>query len=125
MVDDKKEVLEPLALGLQTSGEFEVLTAENGSQALEILRSRRDIDLLITDLEMPVMDGFELLARLKKDHPATPAIVLTSCITGKTNERLKAIGDYVCIQKPVGFGELRERIIHELRSHSGQEESKE
>ena len=124
LVDDKMDVLQPLAEGLRISGEFEVFTAENGRTALEIFRAGRKIDLLVTDIEMPVMDGFELLAHVKKDYPGTPAIVLTGFITPKIKDRLKAIGDYACIEKPVGFRKLRHRIIDELRIHSSRVENK-
>ncbi len=123
-MDDKKDVLQPLAEGLRVSGEFDVFTAENGRKALEIFKSGRKVDVLVTDIEMPVMDGFELLAQVKKDYPDTPAIVLTGHITHKIKEQLKAIGDFVCIQKPVSFWELRRKIIDELRIHSARGENK-
>ncbi|MDA8091131.1 MAG: response regulator [Nitrospiraceae bacterium] len=124
MVDDRKDVLKPLAEGLKATGEFEVFTAENGKKALEIFNGGHGIDLLVTDIEMPVMDGFELLAHVKKDFPATPAIVLTGHITHRIKEQLKTIGDFVCIQKPVSFWELRLEIIDELRIHSARGEYK-
>ena len=118
LVDDKKDVLQTLAEGLRASGEFEIITAENGKRALELFGTGLKIGLLITDLDMPEMNGFELLAHVRKNFPATPAIVLTGLITPKIKERLKAIGDYTCIEKPVGFMELRRRIIDELRVRS-------
>ena len=125
LVDDKRDVLQPLAEGLRASdGEFEVFTAENGKRALEIFRAGHKIDFLVTDIEMPVMDGFKLLAHVKKDYPTIPAIVLTGHITHKIKEQLKAIGDFVCIQKPVSFWELRRRIINEFRIHAAPEENK-
>ena len=125
LVDDKRDVLQPLAEGLRVSGGFEVFTAENGKRALEIFRAGHKIDFLVTDIEMPVMDGFKLLAHVKKDYPTIPAIVLTGHITHKIREQLKAIGDFVCIQKPVSFWELRRRIIDEFRFHSAPEEKPE
>ena len=124
MVDDEKAILQSLSEGLALDEEFDVLTAENGKRALELFRTGLRIGLLITDLDMPEMNGFELLAHVRKNFPATPAIVLTGLITPKIKERLKAIGDYVCIEKPVGFRELRRKIIDELRLNSAQEEIK-
>ncbi len=118
LTDDNEDFLQSFAEGLSSDGEFEVFTAGNGGEALEILKAGRKIDLLVTDLEMPVMDGFELLTHLKKDYPAIAAIVMTGHITPKIKERLGAIGDYTCIEKPVGFGDLRQRITDELRIHS-------
>ena len=125
LVDDEEALLQSLSEGLMASdGEFEVLTAENGRKALEILRAGHRIDLMVTDLEMPVMTGFELLAQIKKEFPTIPAIVITGLITPKIKARLKAIGDYACIEKPVGFMDLRRRIIDELRIHSKPEEKR-
>ena len=124
LVDDKKDILQPLAEGLRASDtEFEVLTAENGRKALDIFRSGHRIDLLVTDLEMPVMDGFVLLAHLKRDYPATPAIVLTGHITPEIESLLRMIGDYHCLQKPVGIGKLHRKILDELRLHSAHDEN--
>ncbi|MDA8387291.1 MAG: response regulator, partial [Nitrospiraceae bacterium] len=92
--------------------------AENGKKALEIFGGGHKIDLLVTDIEMPVMNGYELLAYVKKDFPATPVIVLTGFMTPKIKEHLRAIGDYVCIEKPIGPGRLRQKIMDELRFHS-------
>ena len=124
LVDDKQDVLLTLAEGLRATGEFEILTAENGKRALELFGTGIKMDLLVTDLEMPEMNGFELLAHVKKNYPATPAMVLTGAVTHKTKEQLKAIGDYTCIEKPVGLGELRRIIIDELRIHSKPGEKK-
>ena len=126
LVDDQKEILYTLAEGLRASdGEFVVFTAENGREALEIFRSGQRIDLLVTDIEMPVMDGFELLARVKRDYPATPALVLTGNITPEIETMLRIIGDYRCLQKPVGFRKLHRKITDELRRHSAHDENKE
>ncbi|MDA8171742.1 MAG: response regulator [Nitrospiraceae bacterium] len=98
-----------------SDGEFEILTAENGRKALEIFRSGVAIDLLVTDLKMPEMNGFELLAAVKKEFPKTRAIALTGFITPEIKEQLKTIGDYVCIEKTVGIRKLRQIVIGELR----------
>ena len=125
LVDDKEYLLQSMAEGLEAvDGDFEIHTAGNGRKALEILKAGHKIDLLVTDLEMPVMDGFELLAHIKKNYPGIPAIVLTGHMTPKIKERLKTIGDYACTEKPIGFNELRRVIIDELRLHSAQEEIK-
>ncbi|MDA8091533.1 MAG: response regulator [Nitrospiraceae bacterium] len=125
LVDDREYLLQSMAEGLEAvDGDFEIHTAGNGRKALEILKASHKIDLLVTDLEMPVMDGFELLAVVKQEFPALPAIIITGHITPKIKERIKAIGDYLCIEKPIGFKELRRRIIDELRIHSKPEEKR-
>ncbi|MDA8325668.1 MAG: response regulator [Nitrospiraceae bacterium] len=125
LVDDEKAILQSLSEGLESfDGEFDVLTAGNGREALEIFRSGRRIDLLVTDLKMPEMDGFELLAHVKKNFPTIPVIVLTGLITPEIKEQLKAIGDCACFEKTMGIGKLWQKIIEKLRLHSAQEENK-
>lgn len=115
VVDDEAAFLESLSEGLRLyDEEFEVFTAENGRKALEEFRRGRRIDLLVTDLRMPEMDGFELLSNIRRDFPGTRAILMTAFVTEEIEKRLKAIGNYACIEKPVGFDELRRRIRGEL-----------
>lgn len=65
IVDDMKTIREQFAYDIQRKTGFEVLTAANGRDGLEILQ-REDIDVMILDLEMPVMDGLETLEAMKK-----------------------------------------------------------
>jgi CheY-like chemotaxis protein len=62
-VDDKHANL--VALDAVLSGEYSVLFAESGAQALEVVRQRHDIAVILLDVQMPVMDGFETAARIK------------------------------------------------------------
>ena len=125
LVDDEEAFLQSVSEGVKDSDdEFEILTAENGRMALEVFRNGPTIDLLVTDLNMPEMSGFELLAFINKNFPATRAILLTGVITSEIEEHLKAIGDYVCIDKTVGFRELRRRIRDELRPSSASGEKR-
>lgn len=115
MVDDEKAFLSSLAEGLKDAVcGFEILTAENGKKALDAFRSGQRIDLLVTDLRMPEMNGFELLPVVKENYPGTRVIVLTSYTTPEIEEQLKSIGNCVCIEKPVEFEQLRDRIFVEL-----------
>ena len=115
LVDDESAFLESLSEGLELSDEeFEVSTAPDGRKALEAFRSGRRIDLLVTDLTMPEMDGFELLANIRRDYPCTKAILMTAILTDEVRQRLEAIGNYSCIEKPVGLDELKLMIKGEL-----------
>lgn len=114
LVDDDEAFLNSLSEGLDDpSGGMKVYAAGNGRQALEVLRSRQDIELLVTDLRMPEMDGFELLASVKKDFPATRAIATTACVTPEVEEQLEALG-VRWIEKGAGLVELRRTIMREL-----------
>ncbi len=78
MVDDSKTTRSMVTFTLRRAG-YEVMEAEDGSQALELIGSQR-FDCVITDINMPVMDGLELIRRLRANpaHQATPILMLTT-----------------------------------------------
>jgi CheY-like chemotaxis protein len=101
LVDDEINSLDHVINHLKNSKEqFQVLTAQNGEQAVEIL-NKESVDLVITDLRMPVMDGFELLLNMQKNFSAIPTIVMSSFITSEVREKLKPLGIVRLIEKPV------------------------
>jgi two-component system alkaline phosphatase synthesis response regulator PhoP len=78
VADDESHILHVVSLKLRNAG-FEVLTAADGQEALELAQAQRP-DLLITDYHMPQLSGLELCQKLKQD-PATagiPTIMLTA-----------------------------------------------
>ncbi|MBR5426088.1 MAG: response regulator [Clostridiales bacterium] len=79
IVDD--EEINRLMLGNILENEYEVVYANNGQEAWDLLNGEeKDISLLLLDLLMPVMDGFELITKLKEDDELKriPVIVMTS-----------------------------------------------
>ena len=81
LVDDEKGYLKALADDLRASDcRACILTAENGERALDVLESAR-VDLIVTDLHMPVMDGFKLISEVKKRHPKMPIIVVSAFLS--------------------------------------------
>ncbi len=93
--------------------------ASNGSEALAVLE-RTPIDLVITDLRMPVMDGFELLAAMMHRFPGVPVIVLTSMGDPITQSRIASSGACAFLDKPIDSQQLTERIeLHLARSAAG------
>ncbi len=92
LVDDQQAFLATLAEGLTAGGNsFSVLTAENGNRALQILASA-PVDVVVTDLKMPVMNGFELLLQMKEKYPHIPAVVMTSFLDSWVEAQLRALG---------------------------------
>jgi CheY-like chemotaxis protein len=81
------------------SKECTPLTAQNGEEALKILASER-VDLILTDLEMPVMDGCELVCRAKAQYPDTKIIVMTGLKCDEADKRLRSVGISQYIEKP-------------------------
>jgi YesN/AraC family two-component response regulator len=75
LIDDERPILETLGLSITSEG-YEVFTAENGKEGLEIF-DREDINLVLTDIKMPVMDGIELLKKVKESGKEAEVIVIT------------------------------------------------
>ncbi len=109
-VDDEPEILKFLEAVLAPKG-YEVIKAENGEVALEKLKEER-IDLVISDVRMPKMDGFEVCRRIKEDdrYRNIPVVIITGLTANK--ERIKGIeaGAEDFISKPFDPEEILARI---------------
>jgi CheY-like chemotaxis protein len=114
IVDDEEQLLLTMQAGFESfKDRFEIITARNGREASEILSATR-IDLVVTDLKMPEMDGFALLAFLKNNFPEVPAIVMTAFATPDIETRLEQVGMIRMLEKPVDFEELTQLITGQL-----------
>jgi two-component system NtrC family response regulator len=98
IVDDEKNYPLILSAVLEEEG-FETFTANSGSEALEILKNT-DIDLVVTDMKMPSMNGIELLEKIKAKDPDLPVIMMTAY--GTVDKAVEAMqkGAYSYILKP-------------------------
>ena len=107
VVDDEVDITETYALYLDFQG-FEVLTANNASQALEILSSRTP-DLIISDCMMPHMDGVELSRQVKArpETRHTPIILMSGA---PQRHDLNSPSYEVFLRKPVFFDQLMPEI---------------
>ncbi len=114
IVDDEPSLLLSIESGFVDQQErFKVVTAAHGKEALKILE-RQTIDLVITDLHMPVMDGFELLATMSSRFPDIPNVVMSAFGTPKIENQLKSLGTYQFLDKPLDFDALEQCIISAL-----------
>ncbi|MDR2339725.1 MAG: response regulator [Deltaproteobacteria bacterium] len=120
IVDDNLTNLEQL--NIQLEDEFEVSLAKSGPQALQICRSAKP-DLVLLDIEMPGMDGFEALAAIKADPSIShiPVILLTASPETKTELRAIREGASDFLAKPVE----RELLLHGINTQLLFAESKE
>jgi two-component system, NtrC family, response regulator len=98
IVDDEKNYPLILSAVLEEEG-FETLTANSGSETLEIL-GQAEVDLVLTDMKMPGMDGIELLEHIKARDPELPVIMMTA--HGTVDKAVEAMqkGAYSYILKP-------------------------
>lgn len=76
VVEDDRATLSLYRAGLKGLQGFKIIMAENGGQALAMLRNE-PVHVLVTDLNMPVMDGFNLIAKVSRFYPQVPIIVMT------------------------------------------------
>lgn len=95
---------------------YEILEAENGRQAVAILQSATDIDLLLLDIMMPEMDGFEVLAMMNKYHwiDEVPVIMISAENASSYVERAYDLGATDYISRPFDMAVVRRRVINTL-----------
>ncbi|MCB2148977.1 MAG: sigma-54 dependent transcriptional regulator [Deltaproteobacteria bacterium] len=98
IVDDEKNYTLILSAILEDEG-FETLTANSGPEALETL-SQSDVDLVVTDMKMPTMDGIDLLENIKKKDADLPVIMMTAHGTVEKAVEAMQKGAYNYILKP-------------------------
>lgn len=108
IVDDQESMREMLADLLDMMG-HEPESVEGASQALVRLQTT-DIDLVITDLNMPEMDGMELMKRIKEKTPKMPVIVITGYGTFHTEKQVLSNGADGYIPKPCTINRVQETV---------------
>lgn len=114
IVDDDKSFLHSLIDGFKAyEDKFAIATAGDGLEAVATLKEQQ-ISLVLTDLKMPRMDGFELVAHLSNSYSNIPIIVMTAFGTPEMEENLRDMGAIQYIEKPIDFGVLVEKIIKGL-----------
>jgi two-component system OmpR family response regulator len=113
IVDDEAGVRELLGDALRIAG-FETSTASDGMSALTVIRNKKP-DLLIIDINMPLMDGFELVERLRSTGDNTPALMLSARADRVDVTRGLTLGADDYVTKPFGLEELLLRVKAILR----------
>jgi YesN/AraC family two-component response regulator len=95
------------------AGQYQFYFARNGQQALEILRLNPEIAIVLTDINMPHMNGYELLLQLKKIYPHVKTIIISAYGDTESIALAQQIGAEKFINKPIDFNELK-ALIEEL-----------
>jgi len=109
VVDDESESLASISRALRKVG-YEVFSFEDGETALQDIETCKDVDLFVSDLKMPGVDGVELLKRIREINPEAGFLIVTGHGTVETAvEALKSgADDYIL--KPLDLFELRDRV---------------
>ena len=99
VVDDEEDNRSMLSRHFRFNG-FDVETAANGRQALETIEEKK-IDIVISDIMMPVMNGIELLKEIHMNFPTTRTIMITGYVTLENAMACMRYGADTCIFKPL------------------------
>ena len=105
---------------LKMDNHYIIKTAYNGKEALEILENEK-IDLMLLDINMPIMDGIQLLTELHNRNIWLPTIILTSISFKKKDESFRTFGIVEFLRKPIVLGELFLRIRKILKIRENKE----
>ena len=122
VVDDEPSVRDLISDALNLAG-YSSICAAHGLEAVTKLRENQ-IDLMILDINMPNMDGYEVLQRMREQGSRTPVIVLTARLDREDTKRAFELGADDFVRKPFGIEELTLRvnaILKRSRSHSENE----
>jgi nitrogen regulation protein NR(I) len=114
IVDDEPNLRKILSAQLSRDG-YDVLTAEDGEQGLAYLRDHH-IDLVVTDLKMPKVDGMTLLRRALQEDPDRPVVMITAHGTVDTAVEALKIGAFDYLTKPFDKDEVRQIVAKALKT---------
>lgn len=112
-IDDSRTMRDMLMMALSGAG-FNVIQAVDGVHGLEVLGAQADApDVIITDINMPRMDGFGVIENIRRDerHRGTPILVLTTESDATKKERARAAGATGWIVKPFN----PEKLVNAIR----------
>ncbi len=114
IVDDEPFIRKLVATTLEDVASFELLEAENGREALEVA-AREHPQIVLLDIDMPEVDGYEACKRLRADpHTAQATIVMLTAAAGEEAERqAEDAGADLFLTKPFSPLEIL-RLVHEL-----------
>jgi two-component system response regulator AtoC len=122
IVDDEPNLRKILAAQLSRDG-YEVMLAEDGEQGLSMLREHH-IDLVVTDLKMPKVDGMTLLREALKETPDLPIVMITAHGTVDTAVEALKLGAFDYLTKPFDKDEVRQVVAKALKTRAlAQEEA--
>ncbi|MCS6951694.1 MAG: response regulator [Bryobacterales bacterium] len=112
IVDDTPHSASTLEVALLAIPGASVVHACSGGRALEMLEagSPEAVDILVTDLHMPSMDGFELVARVRARFDRLPIVVLSGDTDPATPERLRRLGVDAYFAKPYSPAQVRKKV---------------
>ncbi|MBN1414770.1 MAG: response regulator [Bacteroidales bacterium] len=120
VVEDDEMSFRYIELVLSRRTNINIIWAINGQQAVEYCRLYNHIDLVLTDLQLPVFDGLEAIRRIRKFKPHLPIIVQTANAMNDEYEKCIKAGSDGYVTKPINLIELftmMDRLLNPVTSH--------
>jgi CheY-like chemotaxis protein len=115
IVDDEKEICEMLSRNFRMLG-YSVKTASNGIEALDLL-AKAPVDVVISDIMMPKMDGVSLLREVRSQYPMTHVVMITGYVTLENALACMRLQADTCVFKPLhDLTELESAVSDALKA---------
>ncbi len=119
IVDDEETLTWSMAKSLsKDKDKYEVMIANNGKEALNVLEHER-IDLVISDIRMPDINGLDLLVRIKKEFPQTKVIIMTAYGSSDVQKEANRRGSLYYVEKPFEISDIRKIILDLIGKKKG------
>lgn len=116
LVDDESDFTDPIAFWLKGKG-YEATTFTNGNEAIENIKNNPP-DIVFLDINMPVIDGLEVLEKIRSFNKEIPIIMVTAAYSSEENiSKAKAFGIAGFFSKNYTFDQLVQMIQVALRTH--------
>lgn len=116
IVDDEQNIIWSMEKYLSKEGYF-IATADSAKKGAELLNTSA-FDLVITDMKMPDVDGFQFLNWIKKNHPKSKVVIMTAFGSPSVRDSAKQMGAFRYFEKPVDLNQLR-KFINETLADKG------
>lgn len=119
VVDDEETLTWSMTKTLaKDKGKYELVIANTGSEALKVLE-KDPIDVVVTDIKMPDIDGLELLSIIRKQYPSTKVIIMTAYGSPEIHKEATRRGSFFYVEKPFEISDIRTLILQALEEKRG------
>lgn len=119
IVDDEETLTWSMAKSLsKDKDKYEVLIANNGREALNLLEKNK-IDLVISDIRMPDINGLDLLVKIRKEYPQTKVIIMTAYGSSDVQKEANRRGSLYYVEKPFEISDIRKIVLNLIGKKKG------
>ena len=119
VVDDEETLTWSMTKTLaKDKGKYELVIANTGAEALNILK-KDPIDVVVTDIKMPDINGLELLSLIRNQYPSTKVIIMTAYGSPEVHKEATKRGSYFYLEKPFEISDIRTLILKAIEEKKG------